>query len=663
MLGAFFYQKNYNRSMKTPLWRPGVKRVKEANMSKFRLAINAALRFELNSYYDLYYWSVAYPDIFWEALLRYSGITFSGSSQPANNGKQMPDTRWFENVQLNFAANLLNRNDDKSAIISVNESGASLDITYKELSANVCKLRNYLMRKGVKPGDRIAGFVTNSIQSVTAMLATTSLGAIWSSCSPDFGLHGVIDRFSQICPKILFAVESYQYGGKKFDCSDTIVKIKEAIPSIEETITYNAFDNLYYFNSCNLPLGELQDTNGVGLAVDFPLFPFSHPLYIMYSSGTTGKPKCITHGAGGTLLQHYKELVLHTDLTEHDTIFFFTTCGWMMWNWLVSSLMTGATIVLFDGSPVYPDTGALWRMIEHLQVSIFGTSPKFLSTTEKSGYIPGEQVNFKSLKTILTTGSPLLPQNYQFVYTKVKDDVLLSSISGGTDIISCFMLGTPLLPVYEGEIQCRGLGMAVESFDAQGYPVRHDRGELVCTKPAPSMPIFFWNDPDDALYKKAYFDQYPGIWKHGDFIEITDTGGIIVYGRSDSTLNPGGVRIGTAEIYSAIEQLPFIQDSIVVGQNFEGDVRIILFVHLQPGYELTESIKKEITGQIRRCATARHMPSKIISVPDIPRTISGKKVEIAVSRLINGLAIDNKDAIANPDSLQYFLNRAELLEE
>ncbi|MBI2416628.1 MAG: acetoacetate--CoA ligase [Ignavibacteriales bacterium] len=649
--------------MKTPLWRPDAKRAKETNMNKFRLAVNTALRLELNSYYDLYYWSVEYPEMFWEALLRYSGIQFSGSSQPANNGKSMPDTRWFENVQLNFAANLLSRNDDKSAVIYINEYGATICITYKELTSNVCKLRNYLIQKGVKPGDRVAGFVTNSIQSVTAMLATTSLGAIWSSCSPDFGLSGVIDRFSQIGPKVLFAVESYQYGGKKFDCTSTIMEIKESIQSIEETITYNAFDNLFYFSKDHLLLSELPESSVSESAADFPLLPFSHPLYIMYSSGTTGKPKCITHGAGGTLLQHYKELVLHTDLTEHDNIFFFTTCGWMMWNWLISSLMTGATIVLYDGSPGFPDVGALWRMIERLQISIFGTSPKFLSSTEKAGYKPGEQVNLTCLKTILTTGSPLLPQNYQFVYRNIKENVLLSSISGGTDIISCFMLGTPLLPVYEGEIQCRGLGMAVESFDAQGYPVRHDRGELVCTKPAPSMPIFFWNDPGNILYKKTYFYCYPGIWKHGDFIEITDTAGIIVYGRSDSTLNPGGVRIGTAEIYSAIEQLHFIQDSIVVGQNYSGDVRIVLFVHLKAEYELTEAIKKEISGQIRRCATPRHVPAKILSVPDIPRTVSGKKVEIAVSRLMNGLTIDNMDAIANPESLQHFINRTELLEE
>jgi acetoacetyl-CoA synthetase len=493
------------------------------------------------------------------------------------------------------------------------------------------------------------------------MLAATSLGAVWSSCSPDFGFQGVLDRFGQIKPKILFAVEGYFYNGRKVNCTEKIKQVVNSIPEIESVILVNDFFDFKSRNRKGNPeiiksvyFSELIDNSNKQLV--FEQVPFDHPVYIMYSSGTTGIPKFIVHGAGGTLLQHFKELSLHTDLSRHDIITYFTTCGWMMWNWLISSLQIGATIFLYDGSPSHPNIYSLWKKIEEYRITVFGTSPKFISVCEKAGLIPKSEFNLSSLKTILSTGSPITEENSKWIYNNVKNDVQLSSISGGTDIISCFMLGAPILPVYAGEIQCRGLGMKMEAFDENGKSVIEEKGELVCTEPFPSMPVYFWNDPDNSKYFSAYFNYYSGVWWHGDYIKITKNGGVIVYGRSDATLKPGGVRIGTAEIYRIVDRIDEVLDSLVIGQNWDNDVRIVLFVVLKGNRLLTNELADKIKSDIRTSATPRHVPAKIIQVTDIPRTISGKKVELAVTKIIHGESVENKEALANPESLSQFYN-------
>ena len=573
----------------------------------------------------------------------------------------MPGAGWFEGAELNFAENLFRFRDDHIALISIREKHPTIKLSYKELYNLVSRCAEGLKNLGVKRGDRVAGFVTNYPESVIAMLAATSLGAIWSSTSPDFGIEGVFDRFSQIEPKILLAIESYNYGGKQIDCSEKIDKLLEKIPSIEKVIFINEFVDL------KIPKKEKQDKvltskyihfneliNNTSTDIKFEQLPFSHPIYIMYSSGTTGKPKCIVHGAGGTLLQHFKELHLHTDLKREDKVAYYTTCGWMMWNWLVSGLQLGASIVLIDGSPAFPSNEVLWKKIQEERITIFGTSPKYLSSIEKTGLIPKDKFNLESLRTILSTGSPLSEENFSWVYKNVKSDLQLSSISGGTDIISCFMLGCPILPVYSGEIQCRGLGMKVEAYDENGYPVIDEKGELVCTEPFPSSPIYFWNDPENEKYTSAYFIKFPNVWHHGDFIKITQNGGVIVFGRSDATLNPGGVRIGTAEIYRIVESIDEVVDSLVVGQNWNNDVRIILFVVLKNDIQINKNLIEKIKTKIRIAATPRHVPALIHQINEVPHTISGKKVELAVTRILNGELVDNKEALANPDSLEQF---------
>jgi acetoacetyl-CoA synthetase len=573
---------------------------------------------------------------------------------------KMPGARWFEGARLNFAENLLQYRDDHIALSFKGETRPTVSITYNELYQQVARLAQSMRDMGIQPGDRVAGFMPNMIETVVAMLAATSVGAIWSSCSPDFGIKGVLDRFGQIEPRVLFTADGYFYNGKEFDSLDRILEIIKDLPSIEKIVVVPYKDTEP--DITNMAKFVLFDDFLASEAEDliFEQLPANHPLYILYSSGTTGVPKCIVHGAVGTLLQHIKELKLHSDAKREDTIFYFTTCGWMMWNWLVSSLALGARVFLYDGSPFYPDPGAMWQMSQDEKITIFGTSAKYLAALEKAGVKPKQSYDLTSLKAILSTGSPLSAESFEFVYRDIKNDLCLSSISGGTDIISCFALGNPMGPVYASELQCRGLGMKVEAYDEQGNPVTGHKGELVCTLSAPSMPIYFWNDPDNSNYSEAYFDVYPGVWLHGDYIEITEHGGVIIYGRSDATLNPGGVRIGTAEIYRQVESIPEIVDSLVVGQDWDDDVRIVLFVKLREDVKLDDQLVDRIKTTIRKNCTPRHVPAKCIEVADIPYTISGKKVELAVQNVVHGREVKNRDALANPEALECYVDLPEL---
>ncbi len=570
--------------------------------------------------------------------------------------------RWFTGARLNFAENLLRHVDDSPAIVFWNERGRQRVLSFAELGREVGRVTEALRKHGIVAGDRVAGFLPNMPEAVIAMLATASLGAIWSSCSPDFGVNGVIDRFGQIQPRVLFCADGYRYAGKEIDSLSRVQEVVARIPEIERVV-------IVPYLSCT------PDTSSIMNAVKwddwleppyrrtavppYQRFDFDHALYILYSSGTTGLPKCMVHGAGGTLLQHLKELVLHTDLTRDDRIFYFTTCGWMMWNWLVSSLAVGATVVLFDGAPLAPKT-VLWDMVEQEHVTVFGTSAKYLAMAEKEGLVPGQTHDVRSLRAILSTGSPLAGHSYDYVYTRIKRDIHLASISGGTDIVSCFALGNPTGPVWRGELQTRGLGMAVDVFDESGSPVVDREGELVCTRPFPSMPTRFWNDPDGSKYHAAYFDHFPGVWRHGDWARLTRHDGLIILGRSDATLNPGGVRIGTAEIYRQVEQLPEVLESLVVGQEWDGDVRIVLFVRLRDGHTLDEPLMQRIRKRIREFASPHHVPRKILQVSDIPRTISGKITELAVRDVIHGRRVVNADAMANPQALELFRELEEL---
>ena len=644
-----------------PIWIPSNNRIVNSNIKKYFSFLKKHFNKEFYNYEQLYNWSITEIEEFWRSIWDYSGIKYSRTFDTVLSEHKVFGAKWFEGSKLNFAENLLRYRTDSVALISFRENHPTIKLTYEQLHSLVAKCAEGLKKLGVHKGDRVAGYVTNYPESVIAMLATTCLGATWSSTSPDFGIEGVLDRFGQIEPKVLFAIKEYQYSGKRIDCKEKMDELVEKLPSIEKVILIDEFNDFtfdyYWDNQISksdkyIKFNELL-SNSLD-QIDFIQTDFNHPVYIMFSSGTTGKPKCIVHGAGGTLLQHFKELHLHTNLKRSDKIAYYTTCGWMMWNWLVSSLMLGASVVLIDGSPVYPDNESIWKKIEEEGITVFGTSPKYLSSIEKSRLIPKDKFNLSKLQTILSTGSPLNEENFNWVYSNVKSDIQLSSISGGTDIISCFMLGCPILPVYPGEIQCRGLGMAVESWDDEGISVTEEKGELVCVSPFPSAPIYFWNDPENEKYLNSYFRKYPGVWHHGDFIKLTKRGSVIVYGRSDATLNPGGVRIGTAEIYKIVESFEDVIDSLVVGQNWNNDIRVILFVVLRNESILDEILIQKIKNKIRASATPRHVPALIIQVQSVPHTISGKKVEIAVTRILNGEQVDNKEALANPESLNQF---------
>jgi len=616
---------------------------------------------KLANYSDLHTWSVNHIEDFWGFAWKYFDIIHSGSfSKIVDDANKMPGAKWFEGANLNYAENLLRYRDDRIAIRFKGEEEIEATYTYNQLYDKVTRTAKAFKDSGVKKGDRVAGFMPNIPETIIAMLATASLGAIWSSCSPDFGINGVLDRFSQIEPTILIAADGYYYKGKAFDSLKKLAGILHKLPSIQKTIIVN------YINQGDISVisnavrwTEFTDTDAKEL--EFVQVPFDHPLYIMYSSGTTGKPKSIVHSVGGTLIQHLKELVLHTNITKDDNVFYFTTCGWMMWNWLVSTLATGATVVLFDGNPFYPKPESLVEMADKYEISVFGTSAKYISSLEAENVNPSTISNFPRLKSILSTGSPLAEESFDYVYNKWKKNVTLSSISGGTDIISCFALGNPVLPVYRGELQCVGLAMDVVSFDGMASEIVGEKGELVCRHAFPSMPVYFWNDPDGLKYLEAYFTEYDNMWRHGDYIEINDHGGVKIYGRSDATLNPGGVRIGTAEIYRVAESIPQVEDSVAVGQKFEEDERIILFVKLKEGEVLDDNLIREIKSTIFAGCSPRHVPAIIIQVDGIPYTINGKKVEIAISKIIHGQEVTNKDALSNPEVLDEYRNHPQLV--
>ncbi len=644
--------------MNNVVWQPNTPEA--SKMWQFMRFLEPRLNQQFTTYQQLHTWSVTEPALFWEALCDFFKIDFDTPPQQVLSADQdMLDAHWFEGATFNFAEKLLSRDDEHPALISIDERGKRHMLTYHELRQQVAQCAAGLQHAGVTQDDRVAAIMPNVTFTVIAMLASASIGAIWSSCSPDFGANAAVDRLGQIEPTILFTCDGHNYQGKTYDASAKIQQISAMIPSLKQIVICPIIHNK--LNVDSLPNATTwDDFLKPSKHLHFTPLPFAHPLYILFSSGTTGKPKCIVHGAGGTLLQHVKELGLHTDLNARDNLCFYTTCGWMMWNWMVSGLALGATLTLYEGSPTYPDANRLFQLIEQEKITVFGTSAKFLSAVEKADVYPNKRASLKHLRCILSTGSPLLPKNYDFVYQHIKSDVQLSSISGGTDIVSCFALGNPLLPVYRGELQCLGLGMSVEIFNEQGHPVRETRGELVCTKPFPSMPVEFWQDPDKKRYRRAYFERFPGSWAHGDFAEITAHNGLIIYGRSDAVLNPGGVRIGTAEIYRQVEKIADILDSIVIGQEWQDDVRVILFVKLRDGLFLTEELQTIIRQTIRNNASPRHVPAKILQVADIPRTINGKIVEIAVRQTVQGETVNNINSLANPEALAYFKNRQEL---
>jgi len=639
------------------LWEPTEEQKKRANMTQFISFVNEKYALKIDSYDGLYDWSIDQIPDFWAAVWEFTRIKASRKyDQVVDDLTRFPGAQWFNGARLNFAENLLRYRDKHTAFVFKGETQKSARMTYAELYHSVARLAKSLRELGVKPGDRVVGYMPNLMETAIAMLASTSIGATWSSCATDLGPQAVLDRFHQIEPKVLFTVDGYFYKGKVFTSLANVNEIASGIPALEKVIVVRY-------------IGEKPDNNSIPNSIDYDEFlsdespldiqfeqlPFDHPVFIMFSSGTTGKPKCMVQGAGGVLINHLKELVLYADLKREDTIFYITTCSWMMWNWLLSSLAAGATIVLYDGNPAYPDPGAMWQLAQDKKITIFGCSASYINFLRDQNLRPGELYDLSSLREISQTGSPLSAEGFEYVYQAIKEELHFNSVSGGTDINGCFANGSPTLPVYAGELQRPALGMKVKCYDEKGNPVVDQMGELVCEAPSPSMPLYFWNDPGNEKYKEAYFSIYPNVWRHGDYIMIhSDTKGITFFGRSDAILKPSGVRIGTAEIYNEIEKLPEIIDSLAIGQEWKGDQRIILFVKLAPGYRLTEDLKNNIRKTLRENASPRHVPARIIEVPDIPYTLNMKKVETAVTNLIHGRPVLNRDALINPEALDYY---------
>jgi len=648
--------------MLEPIWKPSEQQINNANLTAFMENTSKSCGVSFNDYQAFYDWTVKYPDQFWDQVWeQFNIIAENKGSVILEDSHKMPGASWFPEARLNFAENLLGHPNQTDAIVFWGEDKVKRKLSRAELYDQVSLLAQAMADKGITKGDRVAGFLPNLPEAIVAMLASVSLGAIWSSCSPDFGENGVVDRFGQIEPKLLFVADGYFYNGKQFDCLEKVAKIARRLPTLQSIIVipYSRDE----FSLADIPgaqtLGDFTATFTPG-TIRFEQVGFDHPLYIMYSSGTTGVPKCIVHGTGGTLLQHLKEHGLHSDVKAGDRIFYFTTCGWMMWNWLVTGLAADATLLLYDGSPFYPSGNILFDYADAEAMTLFGTSAKYIDALHKAELSPVKSHNLSSIRALCSTGSPLVPEAFEYVYQHIKEDLCLSSISGGTDIISCFALGNPILPVYKGQLQCRGLGMDVQVWDDDGNPVQGEKGELVCIAPFPSMPVGFWNDEDGAKYHDAYFDRFPDIWCHGDYVELTEQDGLVIYGRSDTVLNPGGVRIGTAEIYRQVEQLEEVMESLVIGQQWEGDVRVVLFVCLRNNITLDDDLIKRIKTRIRANTTPRHVPGKIVQVNDIPRTKSGKIVELAVREVVHNRPVKNKEALANPEVLTQFENREEL---
>ncbi len=642
--------------MTDPLWQPSPADIANTNMDAFRKALEERSGEMISSYSDLHNFSVNNMEAFWDAFWEFAGIRASvKGDRVLIDVDKMPGAQFFPDARLNFAENLLRRRDDGDALVFWAEDKVRRKLSWGDLYDLVSRLAQAMRDEGIKPGDRVAGFVPNMPETIAAMLAATSIGAIWTSCSPDFGARGVVDRFGQTEPVMLFAANGYYYNGKEIDSISRIAEFLPDLPSVQKVVimplTSNAADlspieNAVHLDAFVAPYGPGD--------IAFEQLPFNHPLYIMYSSGTTGVPKCIVHGAGGTLLNQVKEHLLHSNVKRDDRVFYFTTCGWMMWNWLVAGLAAEATLLLYDGSPFAPDGNILFDYADAEGMTLFGTSAKWIDACNKAGLVPRETHSLATVRLMASTGSPLVPESFDYVYNSVKPDLQLASISGGTDIVGCFMLGNPTVPVWRGEIQSLGLGMDVQVMDDDGNPVRGEKGELVCAKPFPCMPVMFWNDEDGARYKGAYFEKFDNIWCHGDFVELTAHDGIVVYGRSDATLNPGGVRIGTAEIYRQVETFDEVLEAIVIGQDWQGDVRVVLFVRMAEDVELTDDLIKQIKTRVRQNCTPRHVPAKVVAVADIPRTKSGKITELAVRDIVHGRAVKNQEALANPEALDLY---------
>jgi acetoacetyl-CoA synthetase len=648
--------------MTEPLWHPSAERIEAANLTAFMGQVEHDWGATCHDYAALYDFSIGDMEKFWCSLWDFCGVIAEGRGEAVlADPQRMPGARFFPEARLNFAENLLRRRGSEDAMVFWGEDRVTYRVSWQGLHDAVSRVSQALAAAGVEPGDRVAGFMPNMPETVIAMLAATALGAVWSSCSPDFGVQGVLDRFGQIEPKVLFCPDGYLYAGKTHDSIARVAEFAAQLPGLQRIVVVPYLSRAPDLAGLDKAV-RLDDFIAPYKAgeIAFRRVAFNAPLYIMYSSGTTGKPKCIVHGVGGTLIQHLKEHKLLCDVKPGDRIFYFTTCGWMMWNWLVSGLASEATLLLYDGSPFHPDGTVLFDYMEAEKGTLFGTSAKYIDALAKAGLDPKSSHDLSALRTITSTGSPLVPEGFDYVYAQVKSDVCLSSIAGGTDLIACFVGGNPVGPVWRGEIQARCLGMAVEVYDEAGRPVRGEKGELVCTRPFPSMPVCFWNDPGDLRYRAAYFEKYPNVWCHGDYVALTEHDGIIIYGRSDATLNPGGVRIGTAEIYRQVEQLEEVEEAIVIGQDWQGDTRVVLFVRLREGRALGDELVARIRSRIREGCTARHVPAKVIQVADIPRTKSGKIVELAVRDVVHGRPVKNKEALANPEALELYRDLLEL---